>query len=315
MTAFAPGLDFGPLAVALLIAMSVLCLGCLAVAASLSRDPVRRRVDSLAGGRAAARAGLVGEALRKALMRLLKRLAKPALPRRGWQMTQLRNHMLFAGFRSPHAVSVFLGVRVALCLAVPPLMLLTPLADRLQGPILVLALVGGACAGFMLPGLWLDAVIRSRRARITKELPDVLDLLVIAVEAGLGLDAAIRRVAQEVKLSCPTMAGELELVSLELKAGIPRQMALRNLATRCGVDDISSLVSMLVQADRFGVSVGRSLRVHSDTVRTKRRQKLEEAAAKVPLKLLFPVLFLIFPAIMAVMAGPAIIKVSESILK
>jgi tight adherence protein C len=315
MPSFALNFDYGPLAIAFLIAFSVLSLGGLAWAVAQGRDPVRRRLEELSEGHNFIPTGEITETLKRTLVAFLKRLAKPALPRRGWQMTQLKNNMLFAGFRSQHAVSVYLGIRMGLCLIIPPLLLLTPLHERVQGPMFILALVGAAGVGFMLPSFWLDSVIRKRRNKIVRELPDVLDLLVIAVEAGLGLDSAIRRVAKEVKISSPLLCNELNLVSLELKAGIPRQMALRNLAARCGVEDISSLVTMLVQADRFGVSVGRSLRVHSDTVRTKRRQKLEEAAAKVPLKLLFPVLFLIFPAIMFVMAGPAIIKVSESILK
>jgi tight adherence protein C len=315
MPSFALMFDFGPLTAALLIAFSVMSLGGLAWAVARGRDPVRRRVESMSDGRGAVPAGELAAGFKNALVAVLRRLAKPALPRRAWQLTQLRNNMLFAGFRSPHAVSIYLGIRVASCLIIPPLMMLSPLPERVHGPLYILCLVGGAGAGFMLPSFWLDWVIRGRRNRILRELPDVLDLLVIAVEAGLGLDSAIRRVAREVKISSPLLSNELNLVSLELKAGIPRQMALKNLASRCGVDDVSSLVTMLIQADRFGVSVGRSLRVHSDTVRTKRRQKLEEAAAKVPLKLLFPVLFLIFPAIMFVMAGPAIIKVSESILK
>jgi tight adherence protein C len=315
MPSFALNFDYGPLAIAFLIAFSVLSLGGLAWAVAQGRNPVRRRVEELSEGHNFIPTGEITETLKRVLVGFLKRLAKPALPRRGWQMTQLKNNMLFAGFRSQHAVNVYLGIRMGLCVIIPPLLMLTPLHDRVQGPMYILALVGAAGAGFMLPSFWLESLIRKRRAKIVRELPDVLDLLVIAVEAGLGLDSAIRRVAKEVKISSPLLCNELNLVSLELKAGIPRQMALRNLAARCGVEDISSLVTMLVQADRFGVSVGRSLRVHSDTVRTKRRQKLEEAAAKVPLKLLFPVLFLIFPAIMFVMAGPAIIKVSESILK
>jgi tight adherence protein C len=296
-------------------AAAVLSLGCAAVATALGRDPVRRRVRGLAGEGSAAGVGdELPAALRRTLVGLLRSLARPALPRQGWQLTHLRNNMLFAGFRSPHAVHVYLGARVAAAVLLIPVAWLF-FADRLEGPLLPLALVGGAAAGFMLPGLWLNSLIRKRRNAISKELPEVLDLLVIAVEAGLGLDSAVRRVAKEVRHSCPVLSGELSQVSLELKAGIPRQQTLRNFASRCGVEEISGLVTMLIQADRFGVSVGRSLRVHSDTVRTKRRQKLEEQAAKVPLKLLFPVLFLIFPAIMVVMAGPAIIKVSESILK
>jgi tight adherence protein C len=315
MPSFALNFDYGPVAIAFLIAFSVLSLGGLAWAVAQGRDPVRRRLDELSDGHTFIPTGEITETLKQVLVNFLRRLAKPALPRRKWQMTQLKNNMLFAGFRSQHAVSIYLGIRMGLCFLVPPFLLLTPLYQRVQGPMFILILVATACVGFMLPSFLLDRVIRKRRAKIVRELPDVLDLLVIAVEAGLGLDAAIRRVAHEVKISSPLLSNELNLVSLELKAGIPRQMALKNLAARCGVDDISSLVTMLVQADRFGVSVGRSLRVHSDTVRTKRRQKLEEAAAKVPLKLLFPVLFLIFPAIMFVMAGPAIIKVSESIIK
>jgi tight adherence protein C len=314
MPSFSLSFDFWPLVLSLLAAAAVLSLGGAAVATALGRDPVRRRVQGLTGRAAGGMGDELPAALRRGLVGLLKKLARPALPRQGWQLSQLRNNMLFAGFRSPHAVHVYLGARVAVALALPPAAWLV-LADRLQGPLLPLALAGAAAAGFMLPGLWLNSLIRKRRNAIGKELPEVLDLLVIAVEAGLGLDSAVRRVAREVRHSCPVLSGELGQVSLELKAGIPRQQALRNLSARCGVEEISGLVTMLVQADRFGVSVGRSLRVHSDTVRTKRRQKLEEQAAKVPLKLLFPVLFMIFPAIMVVMAGPAIIKVSESILK
>ena len=315
MPSFALNFDYGPLAIAFLIAFSVLSLGGLAWAVAQGRNPVRRRLEALSEGSGFIPTGEISATLKQALFKFLKRLAKPALPRRAWQMTQLKNNMLFAGFRSQNAVSIYLGIRVSLCLIIPPILLFTPLHQRVEGPLYILVLVAAACAGFMLPSFWLDSVIRKRRAKIVRELPDVLDLLVIAVEAGLGLDAAVRRVAREVKVSSPLLSNELNMVSLELKAGIPRHMALKNLASRCGVDEVSGLVTMLVQADRFGVSVGRSLRVHSDTVRTTRRQKLEEAAAKVPLKLLFPVLFLIFPAIMFVMAGPAIIKISESILK
>lgn len=183
---------------------------------------------------------------------------------------------------------------------------------RFKGSMAIVVLAVAAAIGFILPGYIITLKTRKRQTAITRELPDVLDLLAITVEAGLGLDAAIARVAKEVRVSSPILSGEMNLASLELRAGIPRDQALRNLANRCGVDEVSSLVAMLNQADRFGVSVGRSLRVHSDSVRTKRRQRMEELAAKIPLKLLFPVLFLIFPAIMVVMAGPAIIRVSET---
>ncbi len=277
-------------------------------------DPVRRRLHELEGRREEKKAAPPGRRLRQLADNLLNRLAKPAQPRQEWQASQLRTKLLQAGFHRPGAVNTFLGLKVAALIIAPLLVLISPAPARLGDLQLILALVGAATLGFFLPQFLLESRIRSRRKAITRELPDVLDLLVIAVEAGLGLDQAVRRVSDEVAVSSPTLGAEFNLVSLEMQAGIPRQMALKNLAQRCGVEEVGGLVAMLVQADRFGVSVGRSLRVHSDTVRTKRRQQMEEAAAKIPLKLLFPVLFMIFPAIMVVMAGPAVIRVSQSML-
>lgn len=295
--------------------LSVACLAVAGAVVLLRRDPAWRRVDAMGeASQGQSRPGL-SQRLRTALTSLLSRLAGPSQPKQGWQMSQLRKDLVLAGFRSPAAVNVYLGLRALAILVMPSLVLLTPLSARLRGVWLPIFLAVAAGVGYLLPGLILEWRGRKRGNRIQCELPDVLDLLVICVEAGLGLDAAIKRVAQEVRISAPLLAEELSMVSLELKAGIPRDMALKNLAVRCGVDDVSSLTAMLNQADRFGVSVGRSLRVHSDTVRTKRRQRMEEAAAKVPLKLLFPVLFMIFPTIMVVMGGPALIRISESIMK
>lgn len=295
-----------------------LAAACLVLAAAvylMRRDPAWRRVEALGGETQAQNRPSLNSRLRAALTGLLSRLAGPSQPKQGWQMSRLRKELILAGFRSPAAVNVYLGLRALAILVMPSIVMLTPLSARLRGTWLPLLLAAAAGVGYLLPGLILEWKGRGRGNRISRELPDVLDLMVICVEAGLGLDATIKRVAQEVRLSAPILAEELGMVSLELKAGIPRDMALKNLAGRCGVEDVSSLCAMLNQADRFGVSVGRSLRVHSDTVRTKRRQRMEEAAAKVPLKLLFPVLFMIFPAIMAVMGGPAIIRISESIMK
>ncbi len=300
------GLAFG---LAVLLAVAALA------AVLIKGDPgLQRRLRQLSGQAPSEPGKSLGERLRRAAFKLLNHLAKPAKPRQSWQESDLRAKLLQAGFHNPGAVNTFLGIKVAVLIIAPLLVLLSPLPGRLGHLQLILALVGSATLGFFLPQLILERRIRARRKAITRELPDVLDLLVISVEAGLGLDQAIRRVAQEVALSCPVLGTELNLVSLELRAGIPRQMALRNLAQRCGVEEMGGLVTMLIQADRFGVSVGRSLRVHSDTVRTKRRQQMEEAAAKIPLKLLFPVLFMIFPAIMVVMAGPAIIRVSQNLM-
>lgn len=299
------------------LAFGAAVLLCVAALASLfiKRDKsLQRRLRQLSGQARREPGKSSREQLRRSLFRLLNHLAKPAKPRQNWQESDLRAKLLQGGFHAPGAVNTFLGIKVAILIIAPLVVLVSPLPGRLTHLQLVLALVGSATLGFFLPQLVLERRISSRRKAITRELPDVLDLLVISVEAGLGLDQAVRRVAQEIGTSCPVLGTELNLVSLELRAGIPRQMALRNLSLRCGVDEVGGLVTMLIQADRFGVSVGRSLRVHSDTVRTKRRQQMEEAAAKIPLKLLFPVLFMIFPAIMVVMAGPAMIRVSQNLM-
>ncbi|MFZ5585028.1 MAG: type II secretion system F family protein [Thermodesulfobacteriota bacterium] len=301
-----------PLAVSAALGLAVLLIAAAGLVL-MKGDPARRRI--LALGRSREAANPMSQRLGLTAKKLLTRLARPARPQEGWQENRLRRDILQAGYRSQSAMNIFLGARVLMALLMPALVLVSPLLSRLQGSQAPLALAGAAVLGYLLPGIVLSYKARFRRERIGRELPDVLDLMVISVEAGLGLDAAIKRVAAEVTVSAPVLAGELAHVALELKAGIHRSQALKNLGLRCGVEEVSSLVTMLIQADRFGVSVGRSLRVHSDSVRTKRRQRMEEAAAKVPLKLLFPVLFMIFPAIMAVMAGPALIRVGESIIK
>jgi tight adherence protein C len=160
----------------------------------------------------------------------------------------------------------------------------------------------------------LARVAKRRQHRIRLGLPDVLDLLVVSVEAGLGLDQAIQRVGEELDFAHPDLSDELRLVNLELRAGKARIEALHNLADRTGVDDVASLVAMLVQTDKFGTSVAQSLRVHSETVRTKRRQRAEEAAAKTGVKMVFPLVFCIFPAIWVVTIGPAAIKFIQILL-
>jgi tight adherence protein C len=155
--------------------------------------------------------------------------------------------------------------------------------------------------------------VETRQHKIKEGLPDALDLLVVCVEAGQGLNAAMKRVSDDLSLSNPILAREMSLVNLEISAGLERETALRNLAERTGVDDVASLTSMLIQADRFGTSLATSLKVQSETLRTTRRQKLEELAAKTPVKLVFPLLLFIFPALMVVIIGPAAIRIMENL--
>ena len=309
------GLDAQLLISISLAAGAILCLGGASAALWRRRDPAWRRVDELAQEGTPQPFLNPFAILKQAIPRLLSILAKPAQPKKPWEVGKLKRELYQAGLQSPSAVSLFLGIKTALCLLLPLVAYLVPAVRNLSGAYQAPALVAAAGVGFLAPSFVLEALATRRKDAIARELPEVLDLLVIAVEAGLGMDAAIKRVAREVRIGCPNLSSEMSLISLELKAGVPRDQALKGLAERCAVEEVSSLVNMLNQADRFGVSVGRSLRVHSDTVRTKWRQKMEEKAAKVPLKLLFPVLFLIFPAVLMVMAGPAIIRVSETIMK
>ena len=174
----------------------------------------------------------------------------------------------------------------------------------------LLACVG---AGYILPDFMLSKRVSARQEKIQLALPDALDLLVVCVEAGLGLDQAILKTSEELRVTHTDICDELNLVNLELRAGKPRKDALKNLADRTGVEDVMGLVSMLIQTDRFGTSVAQSLRVHSDSLRTKRRQRAEERAHKVSVKLVFPLVFLIFPAMFVIILGPGIIKIMQQL--
>ena len=235
----------------------------------------------------------------------LKRVGNLA-PKRPTEMGKLQQKLVAAGFRSGEALAVFFGIRLG-CAVLAFVVVSTPILFR---PSMSMALA--ACAlGYLLPSMALGRMAKKRQHKIRLGLPDALDLLVVSVEAGLGLDQAIQRVGEELDFAHPELSEELRLINLELRAGKGRADALRNLADRTGVDDISSLVAMLVQTDKFGTSVAQSLRVHSDTVRTKRRQRAEEAAAKTGVKMVFPLVFCIFPAIWVVTIGPAAIKIVQ----
>jgi tight adherence protein C len=243
----------------------------------------------------------------KGLTNLLKRLGNAA-PKSAAETSKLQQRLVAAGYRNSEAIVVFFGIRIGVALTAFGLFS-SPL---LMKPDLTLAFI--ACLlGYVLPGMVLARLAKARQHRIRMGLPDALDLLVVSVEAGLGLDQAILRVADEMGFAHPELCAELRLINLELRAGKARAEALQNLADRTGVDDVSSLVAMLIQTDKFGTSLAQSLRVHSDTMRTKRRQRAEEAAAKTGVKMVFPLVFCIFPAIWVVSIGPAVIKFIETI--
>ena len=213
--------------------------------------------------------------------------------------------MLRAGFRSPEAVKIQQGTEILLPIGFVAAAYFTGIYS--VNPLFVFAFA--ALAGFLLPDFWLSWRIKRRQTRIIIALPDALDLLVVCVEAGMGLDQALFRVAQELRISHPELSDELQLVNLEMRLGRSRMDSLHELAVRTGVDDVKAFVTMLIQTDRFGTDLAQSLRIHSDNLRTKRRQRAEEAAAKTTVKMIPALVFLIFPAMFAVLLGPAVISI------
>jgi tight adherence protein C len=211
--------------------------------------------------------------------------------------------MLRAGYRSSDAMLVIRGMKVLLPIAFVAAVFFTGVYS--YSPIFIL--IFAAVIGFVLPELWLQWRISARQHRLRLALPDGLDLLVICVEVGLGMDQALLRVAQELEIVHPELSDELKIVNFEMRVGKTRVDALRELARRTGLEDLKTLVAMLIQTERFGTSIAQSLRVHSDELRTRRRQRAEELSAKTTVKMVGPLVFLIFPALMVVILGPAVI--------
>jgi tight adherence protein C len=265
-------------------------------------SPTRRRIDALARatGDATAQAdpaapsGLFNGAARR------KPTFVPLSPK---SMGMLQRRLTIAGYHHPRAVELYLLAQVALVAVLGGLPLL--LIGRSRG--LFVALLLGIL-GYMAPGIAVDRLIAKRRRLIENGLPDALDMLIVSLEAGLGLDQAILKSSEELMIAHPELAEELRLINVECRAGKPRIEALKNFASRTKVDDVRALVAMLVQTDRFGTSVAQALRTHAEVSRTKRRQRAEERAAKIGVKLVFPLVFCLFPAFFVVTIGPAIIK-------
>lgn len=224
-----------------------------------------------------------------------------------------RRALVRAGYRQSSAPAVYLGIRICagVCLAVAAVVL--GIALELPAALLPFAALWGAGGGWIVPRFVLSRMVQQRQKQIQRALPDALDLLVICVEAGLGLNQALVRVATEIRHVSEVLTEEIGLTNLQIRAGTPREEALMGMAERTGVKDVRSLVTMLVQTERFGTSIARSLRVHADTLRTKRRQRAEEAAAKTTIKIIFPLGFCIFPALFVVILGPALIQVFRAL--
>jgi tight adherence protein C len=242
-------------------------------------------------------------------------LTRLSVPDEGWEKSRLRTRFMNAGWRSPVAPTLFFASKTALALVGPAIVAVaaTIWPAALPAQQLLLMLLLASSLGYYLPNVVLARIAERRRREIFETIPDALDLLTVCVEAGLSLERALVKVASEIHIKSITLAQELQLVLMEMRAGFTKEKALRNFALRSGVDDVDTLVAMLIQSERFGTSVGDSLRVHSENLRTKRRMQAEECAAKIGLKLLFPLIFCIFPTLLMVLLGPAAIQISRAL--
>ena len=233
------------------------------------------------------------------------------VPKSQAEVSVVRQRLIRAGYRSESAVRIFYGAKVLCPLGLCLLAVITGFTD--YSPFIAYVLSLGL--GVLVPDFWLGRRIKIRQNNIRRGLPEVLDFLIICVEAGLSMDQATARTAQELRLSQAVLSDELDIVVLEQRAGRPRSDAWKQFAERTDVDSVKRLVSVLVQSEQLGTSVAKTLRIHSDTLRTQRRQEVEEKAAKTTIKLVFPLVFFIFPSLFLVTLGPAVILMSESFQK
>lgn len=276
------------------------------------KDVVRRRLSEIAGEHDLSQKN---EIHREGVfnIRWTQPIAKAVLPREDWKRSRLKSRLVRAGYRQERALHIFLASKVILGFAVPILLAMPVLIlgkmPALQPTVSVSLLVLSALIGYYLPDGYMDRASRERQLRFTEGFPDAMDMLVVCVEAGLGLDAAIQRVGREIAIAHPELADELSLVSLELRAGKSREEALRSLGERTGVEAVQSLASLLIQAEHFGTSIASALREHAEEMRTLRLQKAREKAAKLPVKMIFPIMFFIFPALFLVILGPALVRI------
>jgi tight adherence protein C len=249
-------------------------------------------------------------------LKLLEKLGQANKPKDKASTSQLKSLLIAAGYRTAQAPVVFMGSRILLAVvfALAFLIFGSEAAQEKDPMFFPAFLIGSMFAGYYGPQLWLRNMISKRKERLVNGFPDALDLMVVCVEAGLGLDQAIYRVGKEVEQGHPDLGQEFILLNLELRAGLSREQALRNLVSRTDLDDIRSLVALLIQTDRFGTSIGQALRVHSDSMRLKRRLKAEEKGAQLPVKLMIPLILFIFPALMVVIVGPGVISLMRNLM-
>lgn len=274
---------------------------------------MRGRLDSFRN-KAAEPGNLENDGWVEKVVKVATPFSRLSLPEEGWERSSLRTRFMNAGWRSASAATLYFASKTVLALGLPCVAALVVMyyAPGMTGRRFMMLLLGTAAFGYYIPNFVLERTARHREREIFETIPDALDLLTVCVEAGLSLERALVKVAGEIHVKSLVLAQELQLVLMEMRAGFTKERALRNFALRSGVEDVDTLVAMLIQSERFGTSMGTSLRVHSDNLRTKRRMMAEETAAKIALKLLFPLIFFIFPTLLIVLVGPAAIQIAKT---
>jgi tight adherence protein C len=298
----------------LLISLILFSILSLVIAAAGYRVYVRPRrlYEQLGGPTRVGAATLDAPGEKPVFVRLVEKVGE-AVPVSPQEVSMTRRYLIAAGFRSDVAPKIYYGLKVVLC-AVALIVALLVRDSLTESPVLrVVLVVAAALAGFFAPNMVLDHLVARRQEKLRLSLPDALDLMIVCMEAGLGLDQAILSTSRELEYTHPEISQELKLVNLEMRAGKRRLEALKNLADRTGEPEIRKLVATLIQADRFGTSIADSLRTHSDYLRVRRRQQAEERAAKVGVKLVFPIFFFILPAMLVVAAGPGLLQLFKNL--
>jgi tight adherence protein C len=282
----------------------------------LSASPLQGRLDAVSVGVGVDAPGSGSSSWLTKVVAAAGPVAKLSLPDEEAENSAVRVRFMNAGYRQASAPIIFFAAKTVLALGLPLAVFfgMSVKSGSSSTTMMLLYVLSAAAIGYYLPNVVLNKMIQHRQREIFENFPDALDLMTICVEAGLGMDAAVARVATEIGLKSRVLSDEMNLVTLELRAGSSKEKALRGLATRTGVEDVDALVTMLIQAERFGTSIAASLRVQSEQLRTKRRQRAEEQAAKIALKLLFPLIFFIFPSLLVVLMGPAFIQIYRVLL-
>ncbi len=240
---------------------------------------------------------------------LLSPLGGLAKPKETNEVSRVRQKLAHAGLRGEHAVETFFGAKIALALALGGGLLAASALLPVPIPAARSLAVVLLSVGFYAPNVWLHGRVRRRQTALARTLPDTLDLIVTCVEAGLGLDAALGRIAREIELSAPELAAELQQTTMEIQAGVSRPAAYRRLAERTGLEELRALAATIIQTEMFGTAIGRTLRIHAASMRTRRSHRAEEKAATASVKMMLPLILCILPSLFSIILGPAVVRI------